>query len=336
LASTLVSLLAARNTRKNRTGSFTEHDVVISPRKNAVMDHPYFTRFLDWLRHERRARPLTVEAYARDVGSFLSFLPIHLGEPVSAATLRALEPSDLRAWLARRRAGPPALTDRSVARALAAVRSFLKWLDRREGIATPRLALVRGPRVTPGLPRPVSELAARDIMAHADEDAAEPWIGARDVAILLLLYGAGLRISEALGLTGKDAPLAAVIRVIGKGQKERLVPVLPVIAQAVETYRRLSPFQSGPEEALFRGAKGGPLSPRLVQLAVARARGALGLPDTATPHALRHAFASHLLGSGADLRVIQELLGHASLSTTQRYTAIDEKALRRAHDILPG
>jgi integrase/recombinase XerC len=303
------------------------------------MDDALLQRFLDWLSHERRARPLTVEAYRRDVADFLGFLAGHLGEPATRAVLSRLEPQDLRAWLARRRAGPPILSDRTAARALAAVRTFLRWLDRREGVALPRLALVRGPRVRPGLPRPLAEAMAAEVLHDVAEGIDGPddpaWVRARDAAVLTLLWGAGLRISEALGLRGQDLPLGRSLRVLGKGGRERMVPLLPVVGAAIHDYVRQCPFQPERELALFRGVRGGPLSPRLVQLRMERARTRLGLPASATPHALRHAFATHLLASGADLRAIQELLGHASLSTTQRYTAIDHAALKAAAARLP-
>jgi len=288
--------------------------------------------FLAFLQDERRASPRTVEAYGRDVGAFLGFLTGHLGEPPTLEAFSRLEPMDLRAYLAHRRRGEQALADRSVARALAAIRSFLRFLERRCGVENARLALVRGPRLKPGLPRPVSEGAAQELIAAAGEEAAEPWIAARDAAVLLLLYGCGLRISEALGLRGAALPMGEGLRVLGKGGKERLVPVLPVVREAVQGYGRLCPFPLDREGALFRGAKGGPLLPRIVQLRVARLRVQLGLPDSATPHALRHAFATHLLSGGADLRAIQELLGHASLSTTQVYAAVEGSALVEAFD----
>jgi integrase/recombinase XerC len=290
--------------------------------------------FLAFLRDERRASLRTVEAYGRDVGAFLGFLAGHLGEPPTLAAIAALEPMDLRAYLAYRRRGEQALSDRSVARALAAIRSFLRFLQRRHGVENARLALVRGPRLQPGLPRPVGEAAAAALIAAAGEEEPEqePWIAARDAAVLLLLYGCGLRIAEALGLPGTALPLGRSVRVLGKGGKERQVPVLPVVRAAVEAYAHACPFVLAPAQPLFRGAKGGALSPRIVQLRVARLRVQLGLPESATPHALRHAFATHLLAGGADLRAIQELLGHSSLSTTQRYAAVEPSALLQAFD----
>lgn len=288
--------------------------------------------FLAYLREERRASPRTLDAYGRDVASFLGFLSGHLGGEVTLGALAALEPADLRAYLAHRRRGEAALADRSIARALAAIRSFLRFLEKRFALTNPRLALVRGPRLKPTLPRPVSEDAAAALLDAADTEAAEPWIAARDVALLTLLYGAGLRISEALSLTGAALPLGPALCIEGKGGKQRLAPLLPVVRDAIEAYVRLCPFPLAREAALFRGARGGPLSPRLAQLLMQRLRARLGLPESATPHALRHAFATHLLAHGADLRALQELLGHASLSTTQRYAAVEPSRLLEAFD----
>ncbi|MES1199223.1 MAG: tyrosine recombinase XerC [Pseudomonadota bacterium] len=292
----------------------------------------------EWAAHladERRFAPRSVEAYKRDVGAFLDFLAGHLGGEVTSAALTSLEPRDLRAYLAHRRSGPDALSDRSISRALAAIRSFYRWLDRRKGVANPRLSLVRGPKLKASLPRPVSEKAARDLIDQAEASASEPWIGARDAALITLLYAAGLRISEALSLTGADRPLPDALRIVGKGGKERIVPVLAAAREAVERYAAQAPFALTKDEPLFRGVRGGPLSPRIAQALMARLRVALGLPSSATPHALRHAFATHLLASGGDLRAIQELLGHESLSTTQRYAAVEAEkifaAYRAAH-----
>jgi integrase/recombinase XerC len=289
---------------------------------------------LDWLATlagEKRFSPRTVEAYGRDVRAFLAFLTEHRGAAPALEDIAALKPGDLRAYLARRRRGEDALSDRSIARALAAIRSFLRFLERRHGAANASLSLVRGPRLKPPPPRPLAEPDAFAVLEAAGADAAEPWIAARDVAVLTLLYGLGLRISEALGLTDADAPLPPTLRITGKGAKMRLVPVLAQARAAVERYRALRPFPPDPAGALFRGAKGGPLSPRLVQALMQRTRAGLGLPASATPHALRHSFATHLLGAGADLRSLQELLGHASLSTTQKYTAVDAERLLAAY-----
>ena len=285
----------------------------------------------DWLAYlaqERRASPRTVRAYGDGVGAYLAFLQQHRGEALTLSALGGVTPSELRAYLAFRRSGDHPLSPRSLSQALSAIRSFHKWLDRRCGTPNAALALVRGPRVRPGAPRPVTEDQALGLITEAadDIDRAE-WEAARDEAVLTLLYGCGLRISEALSLRRSDAPLRESIRIIGKGSKERVAPVLPVVREAVDRYLALLPFGLAPDEPLFRAHRGAPLGPRPVQALMQKLRGRLGLPDSATPHALRHSFATHLLGAGADLRAIQELLGHASLSTTQRYTAVDAAGL---------
>jgi integrase/recombinase XerC len=287
-----------------------------------------------WTAHladERRFSPRTVEAYGRDVGAFLDFLTIHMGEPPTGLTLAALTPQDVRAYLAHRRQGDPPLKDRSLSRALASIRSFFRWLDRRHGVENARIGLVRGPRLKSTLPRPVSEDGAAALIAEAALDSETPWINARDAAVITLLYAAGLRISEALALTGRDCPMPATLRIRGKGGKERIAPILPAARDALSAYAAACPYALTPEGPLFRGARGGPLSPRIVQALMARLRVRLGLPDSATPHALRHAFATHLLAGGGDLRAIQELLGHASLSTTQRYADVDSARLIEAY-----
>lgn len=287
------------------------------------------------LRDERRFAANSVEAYERDVAAFLGFLQGHLGGEPSAHDLAHLEPRDLRAYLAYRRQGPDALADRSISRALAAIRSFYRYLERRHGVANARLALVRGPKLKRPLPRPVSEGAARDLIVGANDTASQDWIGARDAALITLLYAAGLRISEALALTGADLPLPDMLRVVGKGSKERIVPLLPAARQAVERYAALCPYALTEDAPLFRAVRGGALSPRMAQDLMQRLRGRLGLPSSATPHALRHAFATHLLANGGDLRAIQDLLGHESLSTTQTYASVEAKKIlqlyRRAH-----
>jgi integrase/recombinase XerC len=278
--------------------------------------------WMHWLKHERRLAGHTLEAYQRDVDTFLGFLVQHRGEDLTLASLPDLTASDLRAYLARRRQANTPFGDRSVARALAGIRSFFSFLDRRRGLSNTSLSFVRGPKIKPALPRPVSSEVAFELIDLAEE-AEEPWIGARDTAVLTLLYGCGLRISEALGLTGAEFPLPSTLRILGKGQKTRLVPTLPVAREAIAAYAKLCPYPILADGPLFLGARGGPLRARLVQASMAKLRGQLGLADSATPHALRHAFATHLLQSGGDLRSIQELLGHASLSTTQRYMEID-------------
>ena len=290
----------------------------------------------DWLAHlahERRLSPRTLEAYGHIGRLYLAFLQAHRGEgALDVAALGAVTAAEVRAHMAQRRSGDRPLNARSLSQTLSAIRGFHAFLDRRLGVATPQLALVRGPRVKPTLPRPLSEDQARGLLQEpaADPDA-EPWEAARDRAVLTLLYGCGLRISEGLSLTRADAPLAETLRITGKGGKTRMVPVLPAVRQAVDAYLAAQPFVMAPDDPLFRARRGGALSARHVQAAVQRLRGRLGLPASATPHALRHSFATHLLGGGADLRSIQELLGHASLSTTQKYAAVDAAHLMAAY-----
>lgn len=288
--------------------------------------------WLSHLTHERRCSPRTLEAYGHIGRHYIGFMEVHRGETLSVADLATVRAAEIRAHLAERRSGDRPLNARSLSQTLSAIRSFHGFLDRRYGAPAPQLALVRGPKVKPGLPRPVSEDQARGLLQEAVSDPdMDPWEAARDRAVLMLLYGCGLRISEALSLTGADAPLGETMRITGKGSKTRIVPVLPVVAEAVADYRAHCPWPIAPTDALFRARRGGPLSPRHVQATVQRLRGALGLPASATPHALRHSFATHLLGAGADLRSIQTLLGHASLSTTQRYTGVDAERLLSAY-----
>jgi integrase/recombinase XerC len=284
--------------------------------------------WLDYLAHERRAAPRTVRAYGDGVGAYLSFLERHRGESLALAGLADISAGDVRAYLAFRRSGDRPLSSRSVSQAISAIRAFHRWIDRRLDIANPGIALVRGPRLPAGVPRPVSEDQARGLIQDAASDPdREDWEVARDEALLTLLWGCGLRISEALSLTGADAPLAASLRITGKGGKTRLVPVLPAVRESVDAYLASLPARPAPDQALFRAVRGGAYSPRHAQALMQKLRGRLGLPASATPHALRHSFATHLLGAGADLRSIQELLGHASLSTTQRYTDVDAAGL---------
>lgn len=287
------------------------------------------------LRHERRFAANSVAAYERDVAAFIGFLSRHLGGEPSANDLAELEPRDLRAYLAHRRQGPDALGDRSISRALAAIRSFYRFLERRHGVTNARLALVRGPKLKRALPRPVSEAAAQNLIAEAQEAGAQEWIGARDAALITLLYATGLRISEALALSGADRPLPEALRVVGKGGKERVVPLLAMAREAVERYAELCPYAQTEDAPLFRASRGGALSPRMAQTLMQELRGRLGLPSSATPHALRHSFATHLLAHGGDLRAIQDLLGHESLSTTQTYASVEAQKIlqlyRRAH-----
>jgi integrase/recombinase XerC len=291
-----------------------------------------------WQRHlsgERRLAAKTLEAYSRDVAQFLAFLTAHLGGSPRLADLRALSTTDIRAFMAARR--NDGAGSRTLARGIAGIRSLIRFLEKDGTVNGAAIRAIRPPRQKKTLPKPLAPEAARNVIDLENGLDEEPWVAARNAAVLALLYGGGLRISEALGLRQSDAPAAedAILRVRGKGGKERLVPVLPVVAAAIDDYRRLCPYQPKPDAPLFVGVRGGPLNPRLIQRAMEKLRSALGLPDTATPHALRHSFATHLLANGGDLRTIQELLGHASLSTTQIYTGVDTDRLlavyRRAH-----
>jgi integrase/recombinase XerC len=287
-------------------------------------------RWLAQLSAVRQRSPKTIEAYRRDVAGYMGFIALHQGGPAGLRGLGAVTLTELRAWMAAERGR--GISARSLARALSAVRSFYNWLDAAEGVDCAAIHVLRSPKLPARLPRPVPEAGARAIVSAISADA-EPWIAARDQAALTLIWGSGLRISEALGLRQGDAPLAEVIRVTGKGAKQREVPVLPAARQAVEHYRALCPYYApGRNDALFLGARGGPLNPRLLQKAMAAARMALGLPPSATPHALRHSFATQLLAAGGDLRAIQELLGHASLSSTQVYTGVDETRLMEVYE----
>jgi len=286
-----------------------------------------------YLGAERRMSPKTLEAYRRDVLQFLSFLAEHLGGAPSLKALAALGPADVRAFLASRRAD--AIGSRSLMRTLAGLRAFARYLERNGKGRVGALAAVRAPKIGKSLPRPLAPAAAKRVADPGFVDAGEerePWIAARDAAVLGLLYGSGLRISEALGLKrGEFSAARDSLTVTGKGRKQRMVPLLPQVQSLVADYIKLCPYDLPEAGPLFVGFKGGPLSPRIIQLAMARLRGALGLPESATPHALRHSFATHLLARGGDLRSIQELLGHASLATTQIYTAVDAERLIEAY-----
>ena len=286
----------------------------------------------DHLRRDRRRSQHTVRAYAATAHRLIAFLAGHFGQAVTPAALRALQPADLRAYLARRRM--EGLANRSVARELSAVRGFLAFVAGEEGEAAD-MPRVRGPKLKPGVPRPI---APEEAVALAEDVAAQAkaqWIAARDWAVLLLLYGAGLRVGEALGLTGAALPLGETIAVTGKRGKTRIVPLLDKVRDAIERYVELCPHDIGRDDPLFRGARGGPLGSDIVRRNVREARVRLGLSGKTTPHALRHSFATHLLARGADLRALQELLGHASLSSTQVYTSVDAAHLldvyRHAH-----
>ena len=296
------------------------------------------TRWLSHLGAERRLSPKTLEAYGRDLRQCLDFLCAHWGERVTLARFAALEATDIRAFMAMRRADD--IAGRSLMRALAGLRSFGRFLEREGKGKVGALSAIRAPKVAKTLPKPLPMASAKRL-ADADERAGEEretWVLARDAAVMALLYGSGLRISEALGLKRREVPRPGegdVLIVTGKGNKTRMVPVLQNVLALVQEYVAMCPYPLPAEGPIFLGARGGPLSPRIIQLAMERLRGALGLPDSATPHALRHSFATHLLARGGDLRAIQELLGHASLSTTQIYTAVDTEQLlavyRSAH-----
>lgn len=287
-----------------------------------------------WLDHlviERGQSGATREAYERDARQFLAFLKSHLGHPPCLADLERLDARTIRSFLAnRRKAG---LTSRSLARSLSALRTFFRWLEREDTLKNRAVLQVTAPKIPHSIPKPLTVEGAASLIERDASESAE-WITARDTAVLLLLYGAGLRISEALSLTPNSAPINGrdIMHIKGKGGKERLVPALAIVSESICAYLRLCPYPLEPDQPLFRGARGGPLSPRLIQLAMEKMRLSLGLPETATPHALRHSFATHLLSAGADLRQIQELLGHASLSTTQVYTEVNRDRLLAVYD----
>ncbi len=272
----------------------------------------------------------TLNAYRGDVAEFLTFMTLHQGAQQGLGALERITVPDMRAWMAQQRSS--GVGARSLARKLSAVKSFYRWLAEREGFEPTAVLSTRAPKFTKKLPRPLAEDAAKAMIETVELQSSNVWVAARDVAVVTLLYGCGLRISEALSLTGADAPLAQTIRIVGKGDKERIVPVLPAARDAVDAYLRLCPHPQEPNAPLFRGVRGGALNARAIQAAMANARMQLGLPSTATPHAMRHSFATHLLSAGGDLRSIQELLGHASLSTTQTYTAVDTARLMEVYN----
>ena len=289
-------------------------------------------RWASYLQHDRRRSAHTVRAYAATAHRLIEFLVRYRGETIDAVGLTSVQAADLRAFLADRRAG--GLRAASAARELSGVRAFLKYVAEQQGLPA-QLPRTRAPKRPRPLPRPVAPDEAISLAETAAGAANQPWIGARDLAILLLLYGAGLRVAEAMSLRANLLPIGPTLRVTGKRSKTRVVPVVPAVREAIEDYARQCPYPLRGEVPLFVGARGGPLNPDLVRRSVAAARRRLGLPDTLTPHALRHSFATHLLARGADLRSLQELLGHASLSSTQIYTAVDAARLldvyRHAH-----
>lgn len=289
-----------------------------------------------WLQAQKAlkgASDNTLDAYSRDVAGFLAFLSEHKGNTQGLAPLSRITVGDMRAWMAFTRGRD--VGSRSLARKLSAVKSFYRWLSEREGFDPTAVLSTRSPKFQRKLPRPLAEDAAREMISTVELQSDTPWIAARDQAVVTLLYGCGLRISEALSLTGRDLPLGDALRITGKGGKERMVPLIGAARDAVHAYLQLCPYDISPDSPVFLGARGGKLGPRIVQKVVAQTRMQLGLPASATPHAMRHSFATHLLNAGGDLRAIQELLGHASLSTTQAYTAVDTARLmevyQRAH-----
>lgn len=282
-----------------------------------------------WLGAERRVSAHTSDAYARDLASFLLFLVGHLGEAADLAALGHLKPADFRSYLAHRAGENMARS--SIARGMSTLRNFFRFLDRTGRIHNPAVKSVKTPRLPMSVPKALDEIDALAAIRNAGALQAEPWLAARDQALMLLLYGCGLRLGEALSLTWETRTGADTLRVTGKGRKERIVPVLPIVKAAIANYRELCPFKGMGEAPLFVGSRGKPLSPRIIQRQMEKLRARLGLHEHATPHALRHSFATHLLAKGGDLRTIQELLGHASLSTTQRYTAVDEGLLIRTY-----
>lgn len=285
----------------------------------------------DWLASERRASPHTVAAYGSDLAQFLDFIALHRGGTPGLAALEALTPADFRAFLAAR-AGAQIMRSSS-ARAMSVLRGFFRFLDRRGLVKNAALIAVRTPKLPKSLPRALSIAETQDALERTPSLARRPWEGQRNLAIFTLLYGGGLRIGEALSLKRREAPVkAGAISIVGKGNKTRLVPVLEEVAAAIRDYLAVCPHRLAPDDPLFVGARGKVLNPRQVQGQMAKLRALLGLDARATPHALRHSFATHLLAEGADLRAIQELLGHASLSTTQRYTAVDATRLAAVYD----
>lgn len=285
-----------------------------------------------FLAHERAikgAAENTVTAYGSDITEFLAFMAEHSGQTQGLGAISRITTPDMRAWMARTRSG--GVSPRSLARKLSAVKAYYKWLAAREGFEPTAVLSTRSPKFTKKLPRPLAVDAARELLDIAALQSDKPWVGARDTAVLTLLWGCGMRISEALGLIGADVPLPQVIRITGKGGKERIVPVVDAARDAVAAYVSACPFDLPDDGPLFRGIRGGALSPRAIQQVMAQARMQLGLPSSATPHAMRHSFATHLLNAGGDLRSIQELLGHASLSTTQAYTAVDTVRLMEVY-----
>lgn len=282
-----------------------------------------------WLIHEKRASRHTVDAYCRDLGAFLSFLQAHLGGPLGLPDLEMLAAADFRAWMAHR--ASDGASRASIARAMSVLRGFFRWLERNDRGANHTIRAMRSPKQAPGLPKPLTVADTGLLLDSLDSLPGEPWETQRDVALFTLLYGCGLRISEALDLNRCEAPVGDSLTVTGKGNKQRMLPVLPVVREVVQAYLKLCPWRPVGDDPLFLGTRGKRLNAGVAQKRLRELRLLLGLPDSVTPHALRHSFATHLLGAGGDLRAIQELLGHASLSTTQRYTAVDSDSLLAAY-----
>ena len=289
------------------------------------------TKFCTHLSAERRLSDKTVTAYQCDIAAFLSFMSEHLGKQLRLSDLATLNIRDFRSYMAFKRRGQNGLSASSLARNLSALRTFFRYIERNWSIKNNAISLIRGPKPNKPLPKPMTIDASKELIKAANISDKRPWIVARDIAVILLMYGAGLRISEALSITAKDLPLGDSVPITGKGNKTRVVPLLPIIRQAVAQYAALCPHPLEPHNPLFRGVRGGMLGPRTVQKTIELLRGALGLPETTTPHALRHSFATHLLAGGGDLRTIQELLGHASLKSTQVYTDVDASSLMKIH-----
>ena len=287
----------------------------------------------DWLttiKALNNAADNTIEAYRTDLLGYFAFITQHFGDATGLAPLKQVKVTDIRAWMAHEKGR--GVSARSLARSLSAVKSFYRWLSERDGFDATVVLSARSPRFQKKLPRPLAKDAARAMIETVEFQSANEWVAARDAAVITLLYGCGLRISEALSLTGADVPLPDVLRITGKGNKTRIVPVIDAARSAVARYLRICPHPLEPAAPLFRAVRGGPLRPRAIQKAMEATRLQLGLPATATPHAMRHSFATHLLSAGGDLRAIQELLGHASLSTTQAYTSVDTARLMEVYD----
>jgi len=322
--------------KKQGKQKILEHHSNSIETKNAIASadlSELFSAWLDFLGNIRRYSKNTILAYATDFEYFLRFLQNHQGCELTKQTLLEVRASDIRAFLAVSRSGERGLCNASVSRSLASIRSFYKYCDKQLGLSCPQIGLIRGPKLAAKAPRPITKESAVKLIENVSDLTEESWIGSRDEAVFMLLYGCGLRISECLALKLDDVIGKTEIRIFGKGNKTRLVPILKVISEKIDTYVRQCPYPIS--NVLFLGEKGGPLSPRIVQRQIEKMRGVLGLNTNATPHALRHSFASHLLARGGDLRSIQELLGHASLSTTQKYLEVDEAHLmavfNRAH-----